>query len=236
MNGEHSSLRSAVCEANRQIGALGLAPLTWGNASAVDREAGIMAIKPSGIEYARLQPENMSLVDLVTGEPLDPSIRPSSDTDTHLLLYRSFPTIGGIVHTHSRYATVWAQACREIPCLGTTHADHFFGPVPVTRQLTEQEIEENYVLNTGEVIVERFESGQIDPDDVPGVLVACHGPFVWGPTVEKALENALALEIIAHMASESMRLSSGLGPIPDALLKRHHRRKHGPGATYGQKA
>jgi len=218
-----------VCAANRAIGENGLAPLTWGNASGFDREAGIMAIKPSGVAYRRLTPEQIVLVDLAS-QVIEGELKPSSDTATHLVLYQAFPHAAGIVHTHSLTATIFAQACMAIPCLGTTHADHFCGDVPVTRDLIEQEIASDYVANTAKVIVEAV----TDPIGIPAILVARHAPFVWGSSVEEALENAIALERIAMMAAATMRLAPYLSPMPKALLRKHFERKHGPEATYGQ--
>ena len=229
---DERSLREAVCQANRDLAGTGLIVLAFGNASAADRAAGVMAIKPSGATYRDLRPEDIVLVTLADGEALGPA-RPSSDAPTHLRLYRAFEGIGGVVHTHSPYATSWAQAGRPIPCLGTTHADHFHGPVPVTRGLLAEEIATDYEANTGAVIVERFRADGLDPLEVPGCLVAGHGPFVWGATVGEALANAIALEHIAAIATHQL----ALGPateLPPALLERHFSRKHGPGAYYGQ--
>ncbi|HEX7071423.1 MAG TPA: L-ribulose-5-phosphate 4-epimerase AraD, partial [Rhodothermales bacterium] len=195
----HDALKRAVWQANMDIVAAGLVVLTWGNASGIDRDSGIVAIKPSGVSYDRLQPADIVLISLDTGAALEDGMRPSSDTPTHLYLYRHFAKAGGIVHTHSSHAVSWAQAERELPCFGTTHADHFYGTVPVTRRMTAQEVESAYEENTGAVIVERFEQGGIDPADVPGVLVAGHGPFAWGTTAAKAVENAIVLESIARM-------------------------------------
>lgn len=234
----YSILKQTVCDVNIALGRSGLVVLTWGNASGVDRTAdsgrGVMAIKPSGVEYERLTPDDIVIVSLATGQVLEGSHRPSSDTPTHLELYRAFQRIGGIVHTHSLNATVFAQAQREIDCLGTTHADHFRGTVPVTRRLTKQEIDADYELNTGKVIVERFRETKLDPDHMPAVLVASHAPFVWGSTPEKALENAIALEAVARMQLDVYRLTAEAPPIPEALLDKHFLRKHGPGAYYGQ--
>jgi L-ribulose-5-phosphate 4-epimerase len=219
----------------------GLVVLTWGNASGVDRSAdtiggkGVMAIKPSGVAYDKLKPYDIVILAIATGEVLEGKCRPSSDTPTHLYLYQHFPNIGGVVHTHSHHATVFAQAQREIPCLGTTHADHFYGTVPCTRPLTAAEINTEYELNTGKVIVEKFREGKIDPDAVPGVLVASHAPFVWGATAQKALENAIALESIALMQLGVYQLNSQIESVPQVLLDKHFKRKHGPGAYYGQK-
>jgi L-ribulose-5-phosphate 4-epimerase len=194
-----------------------------------------MAIKPSGVDYEVLVPEDMVLLDLNSGEVVEGHYRPSSDSATHLELYRTFPRIGGVVHTHSRYATVFAQARKAIPCLGTTHADYFHGHVPVTRILTRDEVEKDYEANTGRVIVQHFEQASLDPADVPGVLVAGHGPFTWGASVEKALEHALLLEEVARMAFETWVLQPGQEPLPDYLTDKHFLRKHGKDAYYGQR-
>lgn len=229
-----SALREAACRVNREIGRTGLAKLTWGNASAVDRKAGVMAIKPSGVAYGRLKPSDLVVLALSTGEVVDGDLRPSSDTPTHLHLYRSFQVIGGIVHTHSHHATVWAQAERDLPCFGTTHADHFHGPVPCTRRMSRAEIDQAYELNTGRVIVERFTRGRIDASHVPAVLVANHAPFVWGTDVGQALENALVLEEVARMALHTLQVSPRQRPAGRALLDKHFLRKHGAKAYYGQ--
>ena len=223
-------LHERVFEANRAIVEAGLVVLTFGNASAVDRDAGVMAIKPSGVPYAELGPASMVVVDLESGEVREGG-RPSSDTPTHLVLYRAFEQIGGIVHTHSPFATAWAQARREIPCFGTTHADHFRGPVPVTRELTSNEISGDYERCTGEVIVETVTG---DPLDRPGALVASHGPFAWGANAEEAVVNAIALEVVAESSFRTELLAPGASEIQPELLERHFRRKHGPGAYYGQ--
>ncbi|HWA82916.1 MAG TPA: L-ribulose-5-phosphate 4-epimerase AraD [Fimbriimonadaceae bacterium] len=226
---EYRDLKERACAVNQAIGAVGLANLTWGNASAYDSEAGVMAIKPSGVPYSQLTPDHMVLVSR-DGEMIEGGLKPSSDSVTHLVLYRAFEHVKGIVHTHSTYATAWAQACLAIPCLGTTHADHFRGPVPVTRDLTDEEIVSDYVGNTGLVVVE----AAVDSEGVPAVLVARHAPFVWGHSIEEALENAIALEHVAEMALMTLSLNSGVSPMPSALLARHFERKHGPGKTYGQ--
>lgn len=231
----YESLKEAVWEANRAIVDAGLVVLTWGNASAVDRENGVMAIKPSGVDYERLRPEDIVVVSLETGEPLEDGLKPSSDTPTHRLLYVEFDAIGGVVHTHSRHAVSWAQAEREIPCLGTTHADHFNGPVPVTRRMRDEEIRQEYEKNTGALIVERLREDGLDPMEVPAVLVAGHGPFVWGGSVVDAVENAIALEAVAGMALDTYRIDPSARPISEILLEKHFRRKHGAGATYGQR-
>ena len=230
----YEALKDAVYQANLSIVEAGLVDLTWGNASGADREAGVMAIKPSGVAYDLLEPADMIVIDLETGAELDDGLRPSSDTPTHLHLYRQFEAIGGVVHTHSKHAVSWAQAEREIPCFGTTHADHFHGPVPVTRRMAPAEIRDDYERNTGAVIAERFEAGGLDAASVPAVLVAGHGPFVWGPTPQKAVENAIALESVAQMALHTVLLNGGAQPIDRVLHDKHFLRKHGPGAYYGQ--
>lgn len=230
----HEALKEAVWKANLAVVEAGLVVLTWGNASGADREAGVMAIKPSGVAYDRLKPEDIVLVSLEDGEAVDGGLQPSSDTPTHLHLYRAFDGIGGIVHTHSSHAVSWAQAERELPCLGTTHADHFYGTIPVTRRLRGHEIREAYEDNTGAAIVERFRDGGLDPAQMPAVLVAGHGPFTWGSTVEKAVENAIALESVAKMALHTHILNPDAGSLDRSLLDKHFRRKHGPAAYYGQ--
>lgn len=233
-----SALKQTVYEVNMAIVRSGLVVLTWGNASGVDRTAdgghGVMAIKPSGVDYEKLRPDDIVIVSLASGQVVEGTKRPSSDTRTHLELYRAFPNIGGIVHTHSLHATAFSQARREIPCLGTTHADHFYGTIPVTRDLTAAEIDGDYELETGKVIIERFLSGKIDPNDMPAILVASHAPFVWGQTPQKALENAIALEYIARMQIASWQLNSDTKGVSQVLLDKHFKRKHGAGAYYGQ--
>ncbi len=230
----YQSLREQVCQINKDIVKAGLVVLTFGNASGADRQAGVMAIKPSGVDYDALTPDDIVVLSLADGKVLAGNKRPSSDTATHLHLYQNFPNVGGIVHTHSVQATAWAQAHREIPCFGTTHADHCHGPVPVTRPLTAAEIKGDYELNTGKVIVERFTKRKLNPDHVPGVLVAGHAPFVWGPTPAKALENAIAFEAMAEMATLTLAIRPSTKPIPRVLLDKHFLRKHGPKAYYGQ--
>jgi L-ribulose-5-phosphate 4-epimerase len=227
-----SSLRESVCHVNKEIGRTGLAKLTWGNASGVDRDAGVMAIKPSGVDYLKLKPADIVVLSLKTGAVVDGALRPSSDTPTHLHLYRSFERCGGIVHTHSHYATVWAQAHRDLPCFGTTHADHFYGAVPCTRRMKPAEIRKDYELNTGRVIVERFKG--LDPAAVPAVLVAGHAPFVWGADGAHALENAIVLEEVAAMALHTLTVAPRQRAIDRVLLDKHFLRKHGAGAYYGQ--
>jgi L-ribulose-5-phosphate 4-epimerase len=230
----HAELRERVLQANREIVRAGLVVLTFGNASGVDRAAGVMAIKPSGVGYDELRPESMVVIDLETGESVDGKLRPSSDTPTHLVLYRRFEPVGGIVHTHSPAATVWAQAGRPLPCFGTTHADHFHGAVPVTRDLTSDEIAGEYEARTGAVIVEAIEGLGLEPLEMPAALVRSHGPFAWGADEAHAVENAVALEAAASMAIDALALEPALGPISGDLLEKHFRRKHGPAAYYGQ--
>jgi len=225
-------LKKQVCDANLQLVREGLVIKTWGNVSGVDRASGHLVIKPSGVPYDVMKPEHMVIVSLETGKVIEGDLRPSSDTPAHVILYRAFKEIGGVVHTHSLYATAWAQAQSEIPALGTTHADYFYGPVPCTRILTAREIKSDYEMNTGQVIVERFR--RVDPLHFPGVLVASHAPFAWGATVEKAVENAAVLEYLAHLATETLRIKPSLEPMPQVLLDKHFLRKHGPNATYGQ--
>jgi L-ribulose-5-phosphate 4-epimerase len=228
----YQNLKSDVFEANLALARYGLVTLTWGNVSGVDRQRHCIAIKPSGVDYESMTPEDIVIVDM-EGIVVEGHLRPSSDTPAHLELYKAFPAIGGIVHTHSMYATMFAQACREIPCFGTTHADHFFGPVPVTRFLTEIEVREGYERATGKLIVERFAG--LDPESTPGVLVAGHAPFAWGKSAADAVENSLILERIAQMAYGSLQLNPELSAIPSYIQEKHYQRKHGPHAYYGQK-
>jgi L-ribulose-5-phosphate 4-epimerase len=225
-------LREEVCQANLRLVAEGLVIQTWGNVSGVDRERGLVVIKPSGVAYEGMRAEQMVVVSLETGERVEGELRPSSDTPTHLALYRAFGRIGGVVHTHSIFATAWAQAGKEIPALGTTHADYFYGPIPLTRQLTKAEIAGDYEANTGKVIVERF--ARLDPVQMPAVLVVNHGPFTWGKSPDEAVSNAVYLEHVARMASETVRVNPSASPLPKALLDKHFLRKHGPGKYYGQ--
>lgn len=227
----HRDIREACCEANRRLPVIGLVDLTFGNVSVIDRAAGVFAIKPSGVDYSDLEPGQMVIVDL-EGGIVDGKLRPSSDAPTHRYLYRSFGGIGSIVHTHSRNAASFAQALRPLPCLGTTHADHFRGDVPVTRHMTPEEIHGEYEWETGKVIAEAF-AGR-DPLEIPAVLVGGHGPFAWGPSAPKAVENALALEICADMALKTLSLESSMAQLPKALREKHFRRKHGRNAYYGQ--
>jgi L-ribulose-5-phosphate 4-epimerase len=230
------SLRRQVLAANQEIARRGLAPHTFGNASGVDRsgQTALVVIKPSGVDYATLKPEDLVVTDL-DGKIVEGHLRPSSDLDTHTLLYREFPQIGGVVHTHSEFATSWAQACRPIPCFGTTHADYFHGQVPVTEPLTAEEVSSGYVRNTGAVIVRRFRTESLDPVAVPGVLVAGHAPFAWGKDAADAVEHADVLEYIARLAFRTVTLNGSAGPIPTHVSEHHYLRKHGPKATYGQK-
>ncbi len=228
----YEELKKFVYEANLELQKKHLVICSWGNVSGIDRETNIVAIKPSGIMYEDLSPDKIVLLDL-EGKIIEGKLRPSSDTPTHLELYRNFKTIGGICHTHSPSATAWAQACREIPCLGTTHADYFYGPVPVTELMTEDEIKSNYELNTGKVIVRRF--ANIDPLEMPAVLVANHGPFTWGKSPADAVESNAVLELTAQMALNAIMINPSQGPISKTLLDKHYLRKHGKNAYYGQK-
>lgn len=230
----YDELRERVVAANLALVDARLVVLTFGNASAADRDAGVMAIKPSGVPYAGLRPDDVPVVDLESGAVVAGTTRPSSDTPTHLVLYRAFADVGGVVHTHSPFATAWAQARRDLPCLGTTHADHFRGPVPVTRLLSPAEIAGDYEAQTGAVILETFARRSLEPLAVPAALVASHGPFAWGRTAEDAVENAIALEAVAAAAYRTVLLDSGLDSIQPELLERHFDRKHGTAATYGQ--
>lgn len=226
-------LKREVCKANLQLVKEGLVIHTWGNASAIDREKGLVVIKPSGVSYDKMKPAHMVVVTLDTGRVVEGRLNPSSDTPTHLELYRAFPNIGGIVHTHSLYATAWAQTCAALPALGTTHADYFHGPVPCTRQLRPREISSDYEANTGRVIIETFRGR--DPLSCPGILVASHGPFAWGETIGDALHHAVVLEHLARLAGETLRLAPSAKAMPSALLNKHFLRKHGPDAYYGQR-
>lgn len=226
-------LKQLVYEANMELPHYGLVTFTWGNVSAVDREKGLVVIKPSGVEYDRLTPESMVVVNL-DGERVEGSYNPSSDTATHIQLYREFPEIGGIVHTHSSYATSWAQAGRSIPCYGTTHADYIYGEVPCVRCLTAEEIEEAYEENTGKLIVSEFRRLDKDPAAVPAVLCKNHGPFAWGKDAREAVHNAVVLEEVAKMAYRTELINNAVRPAPQKLQDKHYYRKHGEGAYYGQ--
>jgi L-ribulose-5-phosphate 4-epimerase len=226
-------LRHKVWQANLELQRSGLVILTWGNVSGRDADTGLVAIKPSGVDYTEMRPEHMVLVDM-DGRVVEGDLRPSSDTPTHLLLYREFEGIGGVAHTHSTHATAWAQACRPLPCYGTTHADSFRGSIPVTAQLSAEALAGDYELETGLAIVGAFRDGGLDPVEVPAVLVASHGPFTWGPTAAKAVENSIVLEQVALMAAVSAGLAPGLPPTGDDLRDKHFLRKHGSDAYYGQ--
>jgi L-ribulose-5-phosphate 4-epimerase len=225
-------LKIEVCEANLELARLKLVTLTWGNTSAVDRDKGVFVIKPSGVPYESLKPADMVVVRLEDGRTIEGKLRPSSDTPTHLKLYRAFSSIGGITHTHSAHATMFAQANRPIPCLGTTHADTFHGEVPVTRILKPAEVETDYEGNTGVVIVERFKG--LDPVAVPAVLVAGHAPFAWGKDAIDSVHHSLILEEVARMAMGTFLLNPKAAPPPEYVIRKHYMRKHGPKATYGQ--
>jgi L-ribulose-5-phosphate 4-epimerase len=224
-------LKRQVWEANLELPKRGLVVYTWGNVSGIDRENGLVVIKPSGVSYDAMQPEDMVVVDL-EGNPVEGTLRPSSDLNTHLVLYRRFSGINGIVHTHSSWATIWSQAGKAIPPLGTTHADYFYGEVPCTRRMTKDEIEEGYETQTGYVILESFKN--INPVYVPGVLVNNHGPFSWGKDAHEAVHNAVVLEELAKMAYHTISLNPDVSPISQNLLDKHFLRKHGANAYYGQ--
>lgn len=234
MSGETDRLREEVLRANLELAKSGLVMGTFGNVSGVDRTAGVMAIKPSGVPYERMTAEDVVLVSLSSGEAIDSKLRPSSDTPTHLELYRAFPC-GGIVHTHSLHATALAQASLPIRCLGTTHADHFRGDVPVTRALTETEVGGEYEKATGLVIVETFCESGLSPEEVQAVLVASHGPFTWGATAAAAVDNAVILEYVARLEVAIRGMTHDVKRPAQHLIDRHYLRKHGPTATYGQK-
>ncbi|MBE7493337.1 MAG: L-ribulose-5-phosphate 4-epimerase AraD [Verrucomicrobiaceae bacterium] len=227
-------LRRQICDANRALPASGLVRLTWGNVSGIDRASGLWAIKPSGVDYEALRPEDMVVLDL-DGNVVEGRLRPSSDTKTHLHLYREFSQIGGITHTHSVHATMFSQAGRALPCLGTTHADHFHGTVPVVRALTPEEVALDYEHFTGVAIVERLRELSLDPLEMPAVLQLHHAPFTFGKSAMDSLNNSIALEMCAQMALGSFALAPSLAEIPAHILEKHHLRKHGPGAYYGQK-
>ena len=228
------ALKEEVCRANLLLPEHGLVTFTWGNVSGVDRESGMMVIKPSGVDYEGMSPEDMVVVSLETGERVEGRWKPSSDTATHVALYNAFPTLGGVVHTHSRWATSFAQAGRGIPAFGSTQGDYFYGEIPVTRKMTPEEIAGSYELETGNVIIETFRERRIDPDQVPAALVYSHGPFAWGKDAMNAVHNAVVLEEVAFMAFHAMALTPGLPPMQQELLDKHYLRKHGPGAYYGQ--
>lgn len=226
-------LKRQVYEANMLLPKYGLVTFTWGNVSAIDRESGLFVIKPSGVEYESMKPEDMVVMDL-NGNRVEGKLRPSSDTPTHLELYKAFPEIGGIVHTHSSYATSWAQAGRSIPCYGTTHADYIYGEVPCVRCLTKEEIDEAYETNTGKLIVSEFKQRKKEIMAVPAVLCKNHGPFTWGKDAKDAVHNAVVLEEVAKMAYRTESINSKVEPAPQELQDKHYYRKHGAGAYYGQ--
>ncbi len=227
-------LKREVCEANLMLPKYGLVTFTWGNVSGIDRGRGLMVIKPSGVEYDGMGPEDMVVVDLETGERVDGRWKPSSDTDTHLALYRAFPELSGIVHTHSRWATTFAQAGRCIPAMGTTHGDYFYGDIPCTRKMTPEEIAGKYELETGNVIVETFTKGSTNPMSIPGVLVHSHGPFAWGTDPKNAVHNAVVMEEVAFMDWHAIMLEPKAERMQQELLDKHYLRKHGASAYYGQ--
>ncbi len=227
------SLKKEVFEANMLLPKYGLITFTWGNVSGVDREKGLMVIKPSGVEYDTMKPEDMVVVDLKTGKKVEGDLNPSSDTDTHVALYNVFPDIKGVVHTHSRWATTFAQAGMGIPALGTTHGDYFYGEIPCTRKMTPEEIGGKYELETGNVIIETFNDKE--PNDIPAVLVHSHGPFTWGTDSHNAVHNAVVLEELAFMAWHNIMMNPQIKPMQQELLDKHYLRKHGANAYYGQK-
>ena len=231
----YKELKERVFKANMQLPQYDLVKFTWGNVSEIDREKGVMAIKPSGVEYSTMTADDMVVVEISTGKVVEGKYKPSSDTDTHLELYRKFENIGGIVHTHSRWATIFSQMKKDIPALGTTHGDYFYGSIPATRDMTKEEIEGEYELNTGKVIVETFDVRNINPSDVPSVLVASHGPFCWGKNGAEAVHNAVVLEEVAFMAWHTIAANHGVGAMDQNLLDKHYLRKHGANAYYGQK-
>ncbi len=227
-------LKQQVLAANLALPKHGLVTFTWGNVSGIDRATNAVVIKPSGVEYDGMTVEDMVVVDLYTGAVLEGNKKPSSDTATHLELYRQFPNIGGIVHTHSRHATAWAQAGEDIPAFGTTHGDYFYGGIPCTRKMTAEEIAGEYELETGHVIVETFRQRHIDPDQMPGVVVFSHGPFAWGKSPADAVHNAVVMEEIAYMDFITRQIRPNTTPMQPELLDKHYLRKHGKNAYYGQ--
>ncbi len=227
-------LRQAVYEANMELPRRGLVTYTWGNVSGIDRERGLVIIKPSGVEYDALTPEQLVVLNL-QGEVVEGKLNPSSDTKTHLELYKAFPALGGIVHTHSPYAVSWAQAGEDIPAYGTTHADYFYGPIPCARHLSQTELDEDYEKNTGKVIVETFRERGVDPVHVPGVICFSHGPFIWGKSPAQAVYHAVVLEEVARMALLTRMVRPDAAPAPQHVLDKHFMRKHGPDAYYGQR-
>lgn len=227
-------LKQDVFNANLLLPKYRLITFTWGNVSGVDREHNVMVIKPSGVEYNQMSVDDMVVVDLTSGKTVEGSKKPSSDTATHLALYRRYPTIGGIVHTHSRHATIWAQAGKDLPAFGTTHADYFYNDIPCTRKMTPEEIASDYEYHTGELIIDTFDSRHLDPTEIPAVLVNSHGPFAWGKDAYDAVHNAVVLEECAYMALYATQLTPNLGKMQQELLDKHYLRKHGKNAYYGQ--
>ena len=227
------ALKEIVLQANLELPKKNLVTYTWGNVSGIDREKGLVVIKPSGVSYEEMKASDMVVVDL-DGKVVEGDLRPSSDTPTHVALYKAYPALGGVVHTHSRWATTWAQAGMSIPPLGTTHADYFYGPIPCTRPLTKEEIEGEYELNTGLVIIETFEKIKADPKFVPGVVVHSHGPFAWGKSPDEAVHNAVVMEEVAMMALNTKLLNPNIPDVDSYLLDKHFLRKHGANAYYGQ--
>ena len=227
-------LKQKVLEANLLLPKYGLVTFTWGNVSGIDREKGLVVIKPSGVEYDGMTAEDMVVMSLETGERVEGKWKPSSDTKTHLELYKAFPELGGIVHTHSPHAVAWAQAGEDLPCFGTTHADYVYGPIPCARHLTQEELEEDYEKNTGVVIVDTFRERDIKPAAVPGVICASHGPFTWGKDPDQAVYHAVVLEEVAKMAIFTRQVKGDAVPAPQRYQDKHYFRKHGPGAYYGQ--
>jgi len=228
-------LKKIVYDANMDLVKHDLVVLTWGNVSAIDREKGLVVIKPSGVDYAKMQVEDMVVVSLKTGKVVEGKLNPSSDTPTHLELYRQFKDIGSVIHTHSTFATAFAQAGKEIPCYGTTHADAFYGSVPCAPKLSAKEIKENYELNTGKAIVKLFKNKKLDYKAIPAVILQSHGPFIWGKSVKEAVKNAVTLEEVAKMAYLSKHINTKLNPVDKYLMDKHYNRKHGKNAYYGQK-
>ena len=226
-------LKQQVYEANMELPKRGLVTYTWGNVSGIDRASGLFVIKPSGVEYDELRPEDLVVMDL-NGNKVEGDLNPSSDTRTHLELYMAFPDIGGVVHTHSPHAVAWAQAGRDIPAFGTTHADYFYGPIPCARALTQEEIDEDYEKNTGKVIIEEFTKRGIQPMHVPAVICSSHGPFTWGKDAAQAVYHAVVLEEVAQMAIYTIQIDPNAAPAPQRIQDKHFLRKHGPNAYYGQ--
>jgi len=230
---DYGKLKELAFVGNKKLGESGLVLLTWGNVSAFDPEQKVFAIKPSGVDYDTMTADDMVVVDL-EGKVVEGGLRPSSDTKTHLELYRAYPQLGSVIHTHSKWATIWCQQQRDLPCMGTTHADFFYGPVPCTRAISRAEIEEDYEMNTGKIIVQTLKERGIDPLEVPAILTGGHAPFVWGKTVDKALENSIVLERVAEMAFMNHLMDPAVPPLAQHILNKHYTRKHGKNAYYGQ--